>query len=192
MRFARLAVLPVLLVAAPGCGDDPPPEAKGAFSVTFQDDGPGGPPGCAINQHNTTVGSVTNTSKQTLLANGSEGAEVKCSVTGSSSFTVSGSILQSAKFLDISVSGLSTSATADAPVKGSVAYAGADKTATTYGSKSDKPCEFFFTDAPPQGVAAGRVWVAFKCAELDSDQSQCSLGTSYAIFENCSKGDEEE
>jgi len=185
MRFARLAVLPALLLAGPGCSDDVPPTPKGAFSVSFQDTGTE----CAVKSHNTTVGSVTDTSKQTLLADGSEGAEVKCKVTGSGPFAISGSILQAGKFLDISVGSLASGTKMEAPATGALGYAGGVETSNTYGTK-DVPCNFYFTSGQ-QGVAAGRVWMAFDCPKVEAGQSTCQLITSYVIFENCDKGTEE-
>ena len=187
MRFARLAVLSALLLAGPGCSDDVPPTPKGAFSVSFQDTGTE----CAVKSHNMTVGSVTDTSKQTLLSDGQENAEVKCKVTGSGPFAVSGSILQAGKFLDVTVGSLASGTKLEGPATGSVGYAGGVETSNTYSSKADTPCNFYFTTGQ-QGVAAGRVWMAFDCPKIVSGQSTCELVTSYVIFENCDKGDAEE
>lgn len=37
------------------------------------------------------------------------------------------------------------------------------------------------------GVASGRIWVAFQCGEIDdpASMSKCTIKQGYAIFENC-------
>ena len=40
-----------------------------------------------------------------------------------------------------------------------------------------------------EGVAPGRIWVAFKCPTIidGSSNSTCQIKQGYAIFENCSQ-----
>lgn len=191
-----LACLPLVAFAA-GCGDSVPPTPKGAWAVTFMDDGPNGSQGCPITGHNAKVGEVTDTTKATLLQDGQEGADITCTVKGTSSFTVNARAQQGATNLEVSISGLTGGATEANPIKGQLAFASGN-TVDTFQTTSEAPCNFYMTK-PNQGVAAGRVWLAFDCPAVQVDaQSVCQLGNppsgiyNYLIFENCGGAEEEE
>jgi hypothetical protein len=194
MRFARLAPCSAVLLACFGCSDPVPPTPQAAFSVTFLDDGPEGSQGCAVTGHNTTLGDVTPTTKDKLLKNNVEGADVDCSVTGSGSFNLDLSAFQGANGLILSVGGLksrgSGGPTREAPAPGTVTFHSAT-TVDVY-SSSGAACNFFFADESNQDVAAGRVWLSFNCPLIVDGSSQCELGDSYAIFENCTGTAEED
>ncbi|MEJ7727850.1 MAG: hypothetical protein WKG00_01400 [Polyangiaceae bacterium] len=188
MRFARLVVpaTVVLSVSGLGCSDPVPPTPQGAYAATFID------PGIDCNSagHNITMGEVTPDTKDKLLKNGEDGAEISCSVTGSGSFDVSAKGFRSSSFLKIDVKGLKSKGnggpTADNPAPGAVTFASANTAGNTYGSTPDAPCDFWFFEDTNQDVAAGRAWLTFSCGAIVLDEnSTCQLSTSYAIFENC-------
>ena len=194
MRFARLAPCSVLL-ACFGCSDPVPPTPQAAFSVTFLDSGPDGSQGCEVTGHNATLGDVTPTTKDKLIKNNVEGAEVECSVTGSGSFNLDLSAFQGSNGLFITVAGLkprgSGGPTRDNPAPGTVGFHSSTTALEVYAS-SGTGCNFYFADDSNQDVAAGRVWLTFNCPEIVQSMSKCELGDSYAIFENCTGTAEED
>lgn len=57
----------------------------------------------------------------------------------------------------------------------------------TYVADKDHPCDFYFRDKP-EGIASGKIWVAFKCPQVIAEgQDTCALAESYALFENCTQ-----
>ncbi len=191
MRLARFALAVVstsaLAVFAAACSDPVPPTPQGAwFASLVHNTGD-----CNINGHTTSVGSVTAGGRDRVLVSGTQEAgedvSVSCQVTGTSSFTVDGVVTVGGKGLQISIPKIDSSATKDAPAAGSVAYNNVEFTAGAYSSSTEKPCNFYFVPSTGEGVASGRVWVAFTCPEVTSGMSTCSLGESYAIFENCTE-----
>jgi hypothetical protein len=173
-----------LFLAAPllaSCSDPVPPTPRGAWTVSFIDPGIE----CQHAGHNAQVGEVTDRTKQTLLSNGQDDAEVECIVSGSGSFKVDASAYQSSKLLKIVVPSLTSAATIDAPAKGTVAFA-SPNTVKSYVSPSNS-CDFYFVEGSGEGVGEGKVWVAFKCEEIRlANESVCEIQQGYAIFENCS------
>jgi hypothetical protein len=162
--------------------------------VTFLDSGPEGSQGCEVTGHNATLGDVTPTTKDKLLKNNVEGAEVDCSVTGSGSYNLDLSAFQGSNGLFISVGGLkprgSGGPTKEAPAPGTVSFHSATTVLEVY--SSNEPCNFFFADESNQDVAAGRVWLSFNCPVIQQGSSLCEIGDSYAIFENCTGTEEED
>jgi hypothetical protein len=194
MRFARLVVpaTVVLSVSGLGCSDPVPPTPQGAYAAVFVDPGVD----CDQAHHSIGIGEVTPDTKDKLIKNGEESAEISCSVTGSGSFDVSAKGYQGADFLKIDVNGLkprgSGGPTEDNPAPGRVTFASANTAQNTYSSTSEAPCNFWFYADTNQDVAAGRVWLTFECGAITQDQSTCALDTSYAIFENCTGVAEED
>jgi hypothetical protein len=189
MRFARLAVavsLPVVALGAlgTGCSDAVPPIPRGAYSVAFSDPGVE----CQVAGHGNAVGEVSDSTKQKLYSNGEDGAEVECSVVGSGSFNATGKIYKGGSILQISIGSIAASATAAAPAIGSVSFA-SEKTQASYNSNE---CQFYFVPNTDEGVDSGKLWVAFKCPTITSEQSVCKIDVGYVILENCSTGSEEE
>lgn len=191
MRLARFALAVVstsaLAVFAAACSDPVPPTPQGAwFASLVHNSGE-----CDINGHTTAVGSVTASGREGVLVSGTQSAgedvDVSCQVTGTGTFEVAGVVTLGGKGLQISIPKIDASATKDAPAAGSVSYNNADFTAGAYSSSTAKPCNFYFIPSTGEGVASGRIWVAFTCPEVVDGMSTCSLGESFAIFENCTE-----
>jgi len=190
MRFTRL-VFPTLItvsflaIAAAGCSDPPPPVPEGAWTINFQpldEDFTK----CAIQQHVTGIGTISDKKQTKLVADATSSATVSCSVTGDSKFSVSADTSQMGTSIHISVDNLVESATADAPVPGTLSYLSAT-TGSPYISNKDNPCQFYFIPGSGEAVAPGSVWLAFKCPELigNGGMSTCQITEGYASFKNC-------
>jgi hypothetical protein len=187
MRLSRFALAvcstSVLAVFAAACSDPVPPTPQGACKAELLSNGGA----CMITSQEVALGSVSATTKdRVLVANGPESADVACSVTGMSSFNVSGSITVSGEGIQISIPSIASSATKMAPAMGSVVFSSKD-TGGAYSSDSKAPCAFYFTQGTSQGVASGKVWVAFTCPSIANGMSTCEMAESYAIFENCTE-----
>lgn len=185
MRLARLALAVVstttLAVFATACSDPVPPTPQGAWSINLIS--PNGD--CKIKGHSAKMGSVTSSSKDSVLvAGGVEGADVTCLVSGTSSFSVYGTGYLNGVGVQISIPAIDSSATAMKPALGGISLSTAD-TGGPYSSPSAMPCEFYFIPGTGEGVASGRIWVAFTCPAIVQQMSTCNLGESFAIFENC-------
>jgi hypothetical protein len=185
MRLALLAFPVLALAALSGCSDPVPPTPQGAFSVSFSQPGAG----CSIGSHNAAVGLVDDKNRTTIVVDGNDGADISCSVVGGTSgpFKVDAQLVKEPNGLIIAIPSLSPKATKDAPSTGTVGFL-SDRTAgKTYTSPTDTPCNFYFVPSTNEGVAAGKVWLAFNCPTLVSPPDQgCAISQGYAIFENCS------
>lgn len=184
MRLSLLGLTVPVLIAGltTSCSDPVPPTPRGAWSVSFVD--PGG--ACSIQGHNASLGKVTDSDRANavLVTSGEAGADITCSVVGSSSFNVDATAYQSGSILQMVVNGLASSATSDNPAKGSIAFA-SPTTVATYASNE---CDFYFVPGSGEGIGPGKVWVAFSCPDISSEGSVCQIKQGYAIFENCSTG----
>lgn len=190
MRFARFALAVVstsaLAVFAAACSDPVPPTPQGAWAVTLSRD----TSECNIIGHAAQVGSVTSANKDGVLVSGAlvlnEPVEVICQVTGTSSFEVTAVATLSGQGLQITIPKIDSSATKEAPAMGSVSFS-SSKTAGAYSNAAATPCSFYFIPSTGEGVASGRIWVAFSCPKVTDKMSTCALAESYAIFENCTE-----
>jgi hypothetical protein len=205
MRLAPMLCLPAVF-ALTACSSNVPANADAAWVVNFVSTGgmcsetdstvqfgdPGNP------TDGTVPSPVENASQVCALTNGNGNcpmgtnppasapvALVTCKVyQESTGFGVhaSASIPAGTDSLQIDVDGLTTGASKASPVMGTVSYV-SSKTVTAFTSSM---CSFYFVAGGSEGVAAGKVWTAFTCAEFDSGQiTGCTVSESYAAFENC-------
>jgi hypothetical protein len=195
MRLAslglRIGVIP-LAIAAGSCSDPVPQTARGAWTVSWNDPGVD----CNVAGHNTKVGDVDDSHKNTVVIDGEAGAEVQCSVTGSGTFTVDAHARLSGplRYLQISIPGIAPGTTVDKAAKGTVAYANSTQPGTageTYVSPQDNACEFYFANGN-QTVDAGKIWVTFTCPAMVNGSDTCAITRGYALFEDCDDGSEDD
>jgi len=202
MRFAILTQTTILALAAVGltaCSDPVPPTPQGAWSVSFQPQD-GNAAACPIVGHVVSVGSVTANTKTHLIPNGVseagdlESSDLSCTVSGTNKFDISASMTQVQQDglvgLDIKVNGLTAAATEMSPAPGSASFS-SPKTGNPYSPPEGMSCNFFFIPNSGEGVAGGRIWVAFTCPTVidgSTMKSTCQLKQSFAIFENCTQG----
>jgi hypothetical protein len=183
MRLFALTVLCAfgLSLCAIGCSDPVAPIPAGGWSAAFQHTSGT----CNINAHNAGVGQVSSDGKTVLVTDGIDDASVVCSVTPASggTFNVQASATKNGQNVSISIKGMSKTATATAPVQGTVAYV-SPTTADNFTSPGDAPCNFYFVDGTKETIAAGNIWVAFECPKIADTNNVCAL-TGYAKFENC-------
>jgi hypothetical protein len=185
MRLSPLGFIPVGLLLFASCSDPVPPTPRGAFSVSFVDTGIE----CAHAGHNTVIGMVGPKNKEVVVVDGTSSTIIDCEVTPvTGGFKVYASATQKDKALTIVLNNIPASATEEAPAKGGISYVSA-KTVDSYLNSTDTPCDFYFvpTTPPNQGIAAGRVWLSFKCPKIEAEGSTCAISQGYAIFENCSQ-----
>jgi len=187
MRLSRfaLAVLStsVLAVFAAACSDPVPPTPQGACHADLLSNGGV----CTITSQVVALGSVSATGKDRVLVSGGvERADVSCQVSGTSSFNVTANISVSGEGIQIAIPKIDSTATKMAPALGSASFA-SKFTAGSFSSALDTPCAFYFTQGTSQGVASGKIWVAFTCAKVEDGMSTCEITESFAIFENCTE-----
>lgn len=185
--FLSLASILAIGALAPACSDPVPPTPRGAWSVSFVDS----PPiECSVQGHNASLGKVADTDRanSTLVTHGESGAEIACSVIGSSSFNIDASAYLSGSILQMVVRGITSSASPDNPVKGSIGFA----SPTTVKTYSSNDCNFYFVPGSGEGIGPGKVWLAFDCPSISAEASTCEIKQGYAIFENCDTGESDE
>jgi hypothetical protein len=181
-RFLGLPLIALAMLA--GCSDPVPPAAQAAWSISFVDNGAE----CATKSHNTVIGDVTDSLRRVLVVDGVGGADIACTVSGTNSFRVSDtSALQQGRSLSLAIPSISKSAKETTPAPGSMLYSSEVTGGDGFQPPEGVPCNFYFVDGTQEGVAAGKIWVAFKCPEIigDGGTQTCQISQGYAIFENC-------
>ena len=187
MRFHRflLGSIAPLAVALTGCSDPVPPTPQGAWNANF---GPAidASTSCMVAQHTASLGKVgaSDRASVSVVVDGTDSAQIQCSVTGDKTFEVHGQAQRKGIGLNITIPKLTAGATEQSPAAGTVSFV-SDKTVQAYVSNPQNPCQFYFTPDSDEGVSAGKVWVAFKCPDVGITMSTCQISQGYAIFENC-------
>jgi hypothetical protein len=185
MRFA-LAAFPVLALATlAGCGSSASSAPMAAWSVEMiQSD----PQECTIADNTEQIGAVTATDIGMTVVDGTVDAmmntiSVTCTVSGTSTYVVQAQASEGAQVLNITIPSIDASASMSNPAMGSISY----ESAATADDAFQGSCGFFFESgmgtAPP--IAAGRIWVAFTCAALQSGMVICPVNQGFAVFEDC-------
>jgi hypothetical protein len=143
---------------------------------------------CSITSQVGQLGSVTTSTKDKVIVDGSLEGNIACAVKGTSTFSVHAEASDQEVALIIDIPAIDAAATAAAPAKGTVSFS-APNTGSVYSSPAATPCDFYFTSPTglSEGIASGKVWVSFVCPTIVSGQSTCELGESVAIFENCTE-----
>jgi hypothetical protein len=172
-RVTACALASVFVLA---CEEPPLPIPAGAVYLELRDTGAD----CNLVTHEARVGVVGNSGTPGLISSGTEGTEVICEVTGEGSFDVKATI-DEGPFVQITLKGLSSSATEDAPVQGTLSYASSDTGGDTYSSSA---CSFWL-GSEDQTVAPGKVWLSFSCAAVASEGNTCEIFEGYLAVENC-------
>jgi hypothetical protein len=172
-RVTACALASVALLA---CEEAPLPIPAGGFYLELRDSGAD----CNLITHESRVGLVGNSGTPELISSGTEGTTVTCSVEGDGSFNVEAKI-DEAPFVQITVNGLSSSATEEEPVVGAFSYASTDTGGDTFSSST---CSFWF-GSEDQTIAPGKVWLRFSCDSVTSEGNSCSISEGYLAVENC-------
>jgi hypothetical protein len=155
--------------------------ADGAWSVALTNNGAT----CHTLSDTVAVGEVTASAILTRVTDGTQGASVVCSVTPATNvaaFTVDGTAALGADTLHITIPSITATATQASPAVGSVEFAAPQTNGATY---TGHACDFYFVADTGEGVAAGKVWIAFDCQSVSGSGSTCSLAQSIALFEDC-------
>lgn len=192
-------LLPGLVALALGCGSSSsdaqgcqpvPPVAKGAWAVAFVNAGAT----CATPTHTAGIGSVTATKDEDVVSDaaGTDAgvATVSCSVEArdDASFAVHAEEWDGNDSLKVSIASMTATATKAAPAHGTVTFSSA-QTNGAYAPAPGAACDFYFVEQTPEGIDAGKAWVAFTCDAVErSDASACEIEESYAVFEDCDDG----
>jgi len=180
MRALGFALSLCTLACLGGCSDPIPPTAKGGMLVNFQDTGAT----CPNKSHKGVVGTITGTELTTMIVDGQKvgnsTADITCRVSGA--FSVSGSLLLGTDGIQINVPAITATATKDSPAKGSVSFFSFDTAGNTYASSD---CDFYFVSGTPQGIKAGEVFMAFSCAKVLNEMSDCAIAESYVSLGSC-------
>jgi hypothetical protein len=186
MRFSRfaLAVLSTsaLAVSAAACSDPVPPTPQGAVSSELLSKGGA----CTITTQDVNIGAVTVSNKEHLVVSGTDGTDIACQVSGTTSFTVSADASTGGEGVQIAIPKIDSSATKMAPAMGSASFTSLHS-GGSYSSDVKTPCAFYFTQGTGQGVGSGKIWVTFSCPKVVGGMSTCEIAESFAIFETCTQ-----
>lgn len=171
-----------LLAAVSACSDPAPPKAKGNMQVQI---------GFAVNPpENKTcnlqvpaAGNIgepppTATDPGQRVTNGADGARVSCKVSGSETYSFSGTLGKGANSF-----GTSGRIEADGTGTGTVTVRTAG-TVNTLSTDPDLDCTFTAVEA-----ASGRIWATYDCPGMinrQSPQTYCKASGTF-VFENCSE-----
>lgn len=164
-------------VVFPGCGEEVPIIPRGAWYIEFQDSGSK----CEVAYHKANVGTVGSKGELELKANGSDSADVACSVKASGGgYAVSGEVTYKGQYLSVEVANLKKDQTFEDPAKGRIEL----QTGTTAEAYSSSDCIVYFVD--DQLVDKGKVWASFQCPEIvGPNASTCEIVQGYFAFELC-------
>jgi hypothetical protein len=199
MRLALVAFSAVALAAVSGCSSNVPATPDAAWSINMDGTAPVGQ-SCNKGVINDMLGDVNAGSIQTRVIDGQplpadmmQMGQVTCSVAASGSgFQVSGSAgtASGSLLLQINIPMITAGATQASPASGSVTYSSAANTAgVPYSTKQQNgdTCSFYFSSGTQEGVKAGQIWGLFTCSGITDSgtMSDCEVGTSYFVFENC-------
>ena len=183
------------LGGATGGGSVPPP-AQGAFwanvrSVTPPPAGKACPSGASLTFDLPAV-TPTATLSETLdadtyvhrLIDGEDTAQVKCTVHGTSSYTLEGAITQGAKSLAIS------SGTLGADNKGTARVTLRASGSPGFSGSLSAPSANCTIDAAAAAgnnyqVKAGSIWAHFSCPSVEQPPSDYCQAEGYFVLENC-------
>ncbi len=167
-------------IGSMGCSEPVAPASQGAFVAAFQ-----APGTCGKDIHNEQIGYADATRIGDLKKNGTGGAQIFCGVaSGDGGFDVEAGLSLFSTNLYVNIFGIPSTATEADPHPGAVSYQ-TQKTVKPYSSPQDQPCQFWFVN--DQEVAAGRIWVQFRCDSIEdaSTDTQCALGVSTLAIQNC-------
>jgi hypothetical protein len=182
----RLSTGGVIALALLGCsdgGDATPagggPSARGGVYVTLAPTASGS---CPSQGHSKSIGVVppSFTSPGETIGDGEAGASVACSVTGSTTFSLSARIAQAGTELTL---------TGEAPGRGIgsglVEYTD-DVIGIQLSSPESMPCTIQTHDEPMQ-ASPGSVFAQLSCSILGGTSSECSLAGTF-VFDGCAGG----
>lgn len=192
---SRWCVTAMIALGAAACSDPVPPPAQGAFWAHVQSLSPPiADKACPVTDLAYDVPTVDtqlippetldqDTYKHHLI-DGQDGATVRCSVSGSSTFTFSGRVSLGGRALDIASGTL-----------------GANKmgTARITVTKTDQPGFSHSLTSPSANctinaaaaadnkfqVKAGSIWASFSCASVEAAPTDACRSTGFFVFENC-------
>jgi hypothetical protein len=187
MKLERLTGLAAMLgvLWTIGCSDPvPPPAQTSLFFVVGQPNVPGA--GCALGGAQfANIGGPPSSPRGDpgpREVDGQNGASIGCKVSGSGSFSVSGTAQKGATSFVL----LGGSAQAGGEGSGKISIASPATAGKQLTSTNDKPCRLLLNRTPFQ-VAPGNIWAEFFCDLIvNSTQpgSQCGLHGEI-VFENC-------
>jgi hypothetical protein len=195
MRLALVTFSAVALAAVSGCSSNVPATADAAWVINMDGLAPAGM-SCNKGVINEMLGDVNAGSIQTRVTDGQpvpadmkDTAQVTCVVMqmGSGFYaTGTANTANGSKSLMITIPMISGSATEASPAVGSATYSSAANTAEVPYS-GQNTCSFYFSSGTSEGVKAGQIWGVFTCAGISDSgtMSDCNVGTSYFVFENC-------
>ena len=137
---------------------------------------------CHIPAHNAQIGAnpPTGTSPGDRVIDGQAYAQVSCTVSGSGSFTVSGSISQGPTSFQIDGTVNGTSGTGTA---------GEYDPQSAQSLVSD-PGDCTITVTAPQEIASGRIWASFECNSFSNPsvpKTTACASSGHFVFDNCSE-----
>ncbi len=187
MMFRSLLVGSVVASSlAVGCSEPVALPASGASVVSFNGSSAGGGT-CRVGaQFNSRIGYVTTEEVRTVVQDNEAGSTLYCSVSGSSTFQVTGFMDVQGTHLEFSIDAISAANNSGDPAKGSVSFANVN-TVKTYASPVDRPCDFWF-EGKGQGVKEGEIWAQFECPVIrnSATDSDCHIAkSSIVVMKDC-------
>jgi len=179
LRTLTLVTTSVLALAASSCSGSAPPPAQGSLYIHIASSSstPAGKT-CNIPAHNAQIGTQApgQTDPGTRVEDGNSGAYVRCTVKGSSTFTVTGTMRKGSVSFQLNGKVPKTG-------DGTASISSYDpNSATTLSSPNGTEC----TVTPIQ-LAGGRIWAHFECPGFTNPSSPSTYckADGFFVFENC-------
>jgi hypothetical protein len=175
-----------------GCSDPAAPPAQAAAFIHIATAAAADtPPGksCNVQAHNAVIGSGPTTTSRGKVVVDDEGGVVSCKVSGSGTYSFSGSATFGSTSFSVSAGKIKKGEPGTAiiqecdPTTGFCLVSPKEPNAEGFGG----PCEVFI-DVDRLNVKPGAIWARFKCPSLKNDSTPnvwCAADNGVFVFENC-------
>lgn len=163
------------------CDDPPPPTQQGGFFVQFTDSGVS----CNIANHQQTLGTVGESGKPELIADGASDAGVVCTVKKAGSGFIVEADLEGSATVKLEVSDLSdAAATEPQGVLGQLQYVSPETGGNVYAAPPADQCVFWVDTQFGQYIKPGEAWFSFHCPTVAGGMEECEV-KGYVALKNC-------
>jgi hypothetical protein len=166
------------------CEDPPVPTHQGGFFVQFTDS----TASCLVMNHQRALGSVGETGKPELIADGASDASVVCTVKKAGSGFIVEADLESPSpttIVKIEIDSLSdTQATEADGALGQLQYASDQTTGNIYAAPPTNQCVFWVDTAQGQYLKPGEAWFSFHCLSVMQGMQDCEV-EGFVALKNC-------
>jgi hypothetical protein len=167
--------------AVAACEDPPPPTQQGGFFVQFTDS----TTSCLVMNHQETLGTVGESGKPELIADGASDAGVVCTVKKAGNGFIVDAELEGAATLSMEIDSLSdTQAKEDQGARGQLRFVSSVTGGDVYAAPPTNECIFWVDTEFGQYIKPGEAWFSFHCPTVMSGMQDCEV-EGYVALKNC-------